>query len=188
VTRLYLVRHGRAAAGWNVDPDPSLDDVGRRQAAEVADALTPFGPMPIISSALQRCQQTAQHLAAKWNADVRIEPAVGEIPSPPDHTMETRVEWLREAMRGTWNDVARTSGEHYLAYRNEVVQALRRLTDDTVIFSHFIAINVVLGAAMSDDRLVIASLDNCSVTEVVVGIDGSLAIDSIGREADTLIR
>lgn len=102
--------------------------------------------------------------------------------------METRVEWLREAMRGTWHDVAQTSGEHYLAYRDEVVQALRQLTEDTVIFSHFIAINVVLGAAMSDDRLVIASLDNCSVTEVVVGIDGSLAIYSIGREADTLIR
>ena len=188
VTRLYLVRHGRAAAGWNVDPDPSLDDVGHRQAADVAEVLASFVPMRIVSSPLQRCQQTARHLAEKWDADVRIEPGVGEIPSPPGHTMETRVEWLREAMRGTWQDVARTSGAHYLAYRDEVVTSLRQMTEDTVIFSHFIAINVVIGAAIGDDRLVIASLDNCSVTEVVVGNDGSLAIDAIGREADTLFR
>lgn len=188
MTRLYLVRHGRAAAGWNVDPDPSLDDVGRRQAAEVADALTSFGPMPIISSPLQRCQQTAQRLAVKWNADVHIEPAVGEIPSPPNHTMETRVEWLREAMRGTWHDVAQSSGAQYLAYRDNLVRTIQQITSDTVIFSHFIAINVVLGAALGDDRLVIASLDNCSVTEVVVGADGTLSIDGIGHEADTLIR
>jgi hypothetical protein len=32
VTRLHLVRHGRAAAGWDTDPDPGLDDIGRRQA------------------------------------------------------------------------------------------------------------------------------------------------------------
>ena len=188
MTRLYLVRHGRAAAGWNVDPDPSLDDVGRRQAAEVAEALTPFRPMPIISSPLQRCQQTARHLAEKWSTEVRVEPGVGEIPSPPDHTMETRVEWLREAMRGTWHDVAQSSGAQYLAYRDNVVRTIQRITSDTVIFSHFIAINVVLGAALGDDRLVIASLDNCSVTEVVVGADGTLSIDEIGREADTLIR
>ena len=188
MTRLYLVRHGRAAAGWNVDPDPSLDEVGHRQATRVAEVLEKVGPLAIVSSPLVRCQQTARHLAERWNSEVHLEPGVGEIPSPPDHTMETRVEWLREAMRGTWLDVSRTSGEQYLAYRDNVVRTIRQMTTDTVIFSHFIAINVVIGAALGDDRLVIASLDNCSVTEVVVGDDGKLSIDEIGREADTLIR
>ena len=32
MTRLYLVRHGRAAAGWNTDPDPGLDVIGQGQA------------------------------------------------------------------------------------------------------------------------------------------------------------
>jgi len=188
VTRLYLVRHGRAAAGWNVDPDPSLDEIGHRQASGVADVLEKLGPLKVVSSPLMRCQQTARHLAERWNCEVHVEPGVGEIPSPSDHTMETRVKWLREAMRGTWNDVAETSGEQYLAYRDNVVRTIRQMTTDAVIFSHFIAINVVIGAALGDDRLVIASLDNCSVTEVVVGPGGRLAIDEIGREADTLIR
>ena len=39
MTRLWLVRHGRAAAGWNVDPDPDLDEVGREQADRVAAPL-----------------------------------------------------------------------------------------------------------------------------------------------------
>ena len=29
MARVHLVRHGRAAAGWDVDPDPGLDAVGR---------------------------------------------------------------------------------------------------------------------------------------------------------------
>ena len=36
MTRVYMVRHGRAAAGWNVDPDPGLDDLGRSQSLAVA--------------------------------------------------------------------------------------------------------------------------------------------------------
>ena len=42
------------------------------------------------------------------------------------------------------------------------------LDEDTVVFSHFVAINAVIGACVGDDRLVIRSLDNCSVTVVDV--------------------
>jgi asparagine synthase (glutamine-hydrolysing) len=59
---------------------------------------------------------------------------------------------------------------------------------DAVVFSHFIAINVVIGAATGDDRMVIASLDNCSVTTVTSDRRGGFSIDHIGNEADTLIR
>ena len=53
--------------------------------------------------------------------------------------------------------------------------------------SHFIAINVAIGAALGDDRLVIRSLDNCSVTVIEV-TDGALRLVEGGHEADTLIR
>ena len=58
---------------------------------------------------------------------------------------------------------------------------------DTVVFSHFIAINVLIGAALGDDRLVIRSLDNCSVTVVDI-VDGVVTLVEGGHEADTLIR
>ena len=39
MARLHLIRHGQAAAGWDADPDPGLDDVGRAQAAGVAATM-----------------------------------------------------------------------------------------------------------------------------------------------------
>ena len=38
MARLYLIRHGRAAAGWDTAMDPPLDDLGREQAAEIGRA------------------------------------------------------------------------------------------------------------------------------------------------------
>jgi len=58
---------------------------------------------------------------------------------------------------------------------------------DSVVFSHFVAINVAIGSAIGDDRLVLRSLDNCSVTVVDV-VDGELQLVESGHEADTLIR
>lgn len=183
MTRIRLVRHGRASAGWDRDPDPGLDDHGRAQAEQVATVLAPLGPLPILTSPLRRCRETAQPLAALWGADAAVTPAVAEIPSPPGVPMEERVDWLRAAMRGTWTEL----GSRYTDFRDGVADALLWLPDDAVVFSHFVAINAIIGVASGDDRLVIRSLDNCSVTVVDVE-DGALHLVEGGREADTLIR
>lgn len=182
-----MVRHGRAAAGWNVDPDPGLDELGRRQSLAVAARLSKLGPLAVLSSPLLRCQQTAFPLATTWEKDVVIEPRVGEIPSPEGYELENRVEWLREVMAGTWTDVSASSGAHYGTYRQQLAHCVASLTTDTVVFSHFIAINAAIGEAMNDDRVVIRHLDNCSVTIFDVN-DGRLEIVELGGEADTLIR
>jgi broad specificity phosphatase PhoE len=186
--RLHLVRHGRAAAGWNVDPDPALDDLGQRQAREVSDKLFGLGPLSVLSSPLRRCRETSQPLVARWGVEARIEPRVAEIPSPEGHTLETRIDWLRSAMAGTWAQVVASDGQRYADYRANLLDALASMSTDTVVFSHFIAINVVIGAATGDDRMVIASLDNCSVTTVTSDGRGGFTIEAMGNEADTLIR
>ena len=183
MTRLYLVRHGRAAAGWDTDPDPRLDELGLDQAKAVTRRLAPLGPLSILSSPLLRCRQTAAQLAEVWHIEVRVEPAVAEIPSPEGIAMAERVEWLRVAMAGTWREL----GSRYVTFRDGVVGFLSGLTADSVVFSHFVAINAAIGGALGDDRLVIRRLDNCSVTIVDV-IDGALQLVESGYEADTLIR
>ncbi len=183
MTRVYLVRHGRAAAGWNTDPDPGLDALGRQQAAKMTARIAPLGPLDLVSSPLLRCQETATGLAAAWNIVPRIEPGVAEIPSPEGVAMADRVEWLRLAMAGTWSAM----GQRYTSFRDHVAATVRALPNDTVVTSHFIAINAVIGAALSDDRMVIRSLDNCSVTVIDV-VDGVLSVVEGGHEADTLIR
>ena len=187
MTLLYLVRHGRAAAGWDVDPDPALDVLGREQAEAAAGELSALGARSIVSSPLRRCRETAAPLADRWGTDVAIEPRVAEIPSPEGVAMADRVAWLRPAMAGTWADL----GPRYTAYRDSVVSTVVSLTtsavEGAVVFSHFIAINAVIGAATDDDRVVIRSLDNASITVVEVA-GSSVRLVSGGREADTLIR
>ncbi|NBU39058.1 MAG: histidine phosphatase family protein, partial [Actinobacteria bacterium] len=73
-------------------------------------------------------------------------------------------------------------------YRDTIAQAVSGLRTDTVVFSHFIAINAVIGAATGDDRVVVASLDNCSITVFDVTDNGELRLVETGGEADTLIR
>ena len=187
MARLHLVRHGRAAAGWNIDPDPSLDDHGKKQAVDVAQALQALGPLPVFSSPLARCQQTAIPLSNMWSVKPIVEPRVAEIPSPEGIELADRVVWLRAAMAGTWSQLVASDGHRYGDYRTNVLSALAAMPNEAVVFSHFIAINVVIGAALSDDRIVVASLDNCSVTTVSV-TNGVFTLEQMGNEADTLIR
>ncbi len=181
--RVHLVRHGRATAGWDVDPDPGLDELGLRQAAAAATTLSAGSPAALVSSPLRRCRETAAPLAELWGAPVAIEPRVAEIPSPEGIPMGERVDWLRAAMRGTWAEL----GPRYTTFRDDIVTALTTLEQPTVVFSHFVAINAVIGAALGDDRLVIRSLDNASITVVDV-IGDRIHLVSGGHEADTLIR
>jgi len=178
VKRFYLVRHGRAQAGFGESMDPALDAAGRAQAETVAQMLAPLGPLPILSSPLRRAQETAAPLARLWNATPIIEHAVAEIPSPKGMTLEERVGWLRKLMAGSWRDVPRKLAE----WRETCVATAAALPCDCVIFSHFIAINVLAGAATHDDRVVVFSPDNCSVT--VFETDGtSLRLIEKGEEA-----
>lgn len=184
--RVVMVRHGRAAAGWDADPDPGLDDLGRSQAAAVAEHLAAahHPSTPIVTSPLRRCQETAGYLAGRWTAVPAIEPVVAEIPSPLGVPMGERVAWLRNAMTLGWAAL----GDRYTAYRDEIAAWVRTRSSDTIVFSHFVAINAVIGAATGDDRLVIASLDNCSATTFEVDGAGGLRVIQTGAEADTLIR
>ena len=183
MTLVRLVRHGRAAAGWDTDRDPDLDELGRAQARTVADALEPLGPLDVLTSPLRRCRSTAAVLASRWGVEPVVEPLVAEIPSPEGVDMAERVEWLREAMRTTWTAL----GPRYTEFRDGVVGRVAALERDTVVFSHFVAINVVIGACVGDDRTLLRRLDNCSVTTVEVS-GGRLALVEGGHEADTLIR
>ena len=180
---VMMVRHGRAAAGWDTDPDPGLDDLGRHQAERMADIVAPQGPLALRSSPLLRCRETAAVLATRWGSTVDIEPLVAEIPSPEGVPMGARIEWLRRAMAGTWTDL----GERYTGFRDGVAECLRAIEVDTVIASHFVAINAAIGAATGNDAVVIRRLDNCSITTFDV-TDGVLTLVQSGHEADTLIR
>lgn len=185
---IYMIRHGEAASGWDADMDPGLSDKGRAQSEAVAREIeSRVGKkLPLISSPLRRCRETGEPLARLWSATPRIEPRIGEIPSPVEN-LKARGEWLRNFMAGTWEQALATQGALDLgAWRRGVATALNELTEDTVIFSHFVAINVAAGAATDDERVLSFQPDNCSVT--VFETDGKiLTLKERGREAETKV-
>jgi broad specificity phosphatase PhoE len=141
LTRLILVRHGEAATPWGgVDPDPGLTDRGRAQAEAMADALAPTGPLPIVVSPLRRTRETAAPLEARWGVTARVEPAVGEVPAPADGD---RMAWLTHLLAtppDQWPDEMQK-------WRSLVLEALRAITEVSVVVTHYVAIVVAKGEA-----------------------------------------
>jgi broad specificity phosphatase PhoE len=178
---IYFVRHGKAAAGFGDHHDPGLDATGAEQAETTARLLAPLGPLAVYSSPLARARETADPLIARWGVESMIEPRVAEIPSPTEDLAE-RTAWLREFMQGRWSE----QPAELRAWREQLIGCLLSLPEDTVLFSHFVAINVAVGAAQHDDRVVVFRPDNGSVTRLATA-DGQLRVVELGREASTRV-
>ena len=182
MARLHLVRHGQASAGWADHHDPGLSELGHEQAAATAAVLAPLGPLPIWSSPLCRTQETAAPLAAAWGATPLVVDEVRELPSPTDD-LEGRAEWLRTALAATWPAM----GDKQRTWRDGLLRVLGSVTEDLVVVTHFVVINAVVGAATGEERVVVFSPANGSVTTVDV-VDGSFAVVELGGEATTVVR
>jgi broad specificity phosphatase PhoE len=178
---VVLVRHGKAAAGWSDDLDPGLDEVGRLQAEAMADALYLFGPLPLYSSPLARCLETAAALGDRWGVEPVVTADVGEVESPAELGLAGRGPWLREVMGGRWSALP----PELVAWRQRVVDFLLSLEDqDSVVVSHFVAINAAVSWATGDDRVIVFAPDNCSRTELKIE-GGRLEVVELGVVADT---
>jgi broad specificity phosphatase PhoE len=179
VNRIVLVRHGDAAAGWGDDLDPGLSPLGQAQARHVAESLDPLGPLRIITSPMRRCRETALPIADRWKVVPTVEPDVSEIKAP-DHDLATRGPWLTSVLGSVWPEMP----DAQQAWRQAVLTCLLSLTEDCVVVTHFVAINVAIGAATVDDRLVCRRVGNCSTT--MLESDGhSLMLVAAPAEAET---
>jgi len=81
---LLLIRHGQTT--WNVEhrlpgqlPGVSLNDVGRQQAARLADALTVLPISAIISSPLERARETAEYIAQGRELTIQLDPDLMDV-------------------------------------------------------------------------------------------------------------
>jgi broad specificity phosphatase PhoE len=179
--KLYLIRHGRASAGFAEAQDPGLDEVGRAQVQAIAQELGPLGPLPLVTSPLKRARETAVPFEALWGLHARVEPGVGEIPSPTAD-LQMRATWLRQALRGRWSELPAA----YQEWRNRVVACLRALKTPTVVITHFVAINAAVSLATGDDRMTCFAPDHCSCT--VLELSGStLRVVALGRQRATQV-
>ena len=149
MTTIYLIRHGQAEAGWNMQHDPGLSDVGRQQASEAARALADRGPLPIIVSPLRRTRETAHEFEMKWRRPAVVDNRVAEIPSQ-GMTLEERGEWLKTLARRRWDDLDQVVQD----WRRKAIQTLLEISQDTVVITHFMIVNAAVSWATGDGRVV----------------------------------
>ena len=186
MARIYMIRHGRPASTWGDDDlDPGLDETGRTQAEQAAEALLsqPEPPRRVVSSPLRRCRETAEPLARALGVAIEIDPRVGEIPTPAALAHEERPGWLREAFGGLWREI---EGDlDYEVWRGEVARAVAA-HEGAAVFSHYVALNAAVSSALGDERVMAFRPDHCSVTVFEPGDGGLILIDK-GREAATQV-
>ena len=181
MARIYLVRHGKAAASFTDDVDPGLDAEGHQQAKVACEQLETHTPLVLLSSPLKRAQETAIPLAETLAQSVAIETRVAEIPSP-GLSLEERGPWLGKIMQENWSQQTQA----LQLWRQQLGQALIDIQQDTAIFSHYVAINAAVGFAEGKDQVMVFRPNNASIT--VFETDGkNLTLITRGDEAETKV-
>ncbi len=144
-----------------------------------ADLAGRFPPMPVWSSPRLRTQETAAPLAAAWDATIAISPAFDEIPSPSEDPGERKA-WLASALVSNWTDLGPTIER----WHGALLEAVRTTREDIVVFTHFVAVNAVVGAAEGRPEVVVFAPAYVSVTVVDVDADtGAITVVERGSEA-----
>ena len=83
MTTILLARHGET--DWNRElrfqgrADPALNELGRRQARELADRLAGLGVDAVYTSPLARARETAEIVAERIGAPVEVDEELSEV-------------------------------------------------------------------------------------------------------------
>jgi phosphohistidine phosphatase SixA len=93
---ILLIRHARAdeRAEWSGDDRRRpLDERGRKQAADLVDALSHYPLTRILLSPYDRCVETVEPLARACGLEIEIRDELGE-----EHQLEEGVELVRSLL------------------------------------------------------------------------------------------
>jgi broad specificity phosphatase PhoE len=166
MARLFLVRHGEPADEWGSGRDPGLSRFGRSQVDHCAQRLAELGPMKVVSSPLKRAQESAAPAAKLLRQSVTLEPRIGEV-QPSAGVTDVKA-WMRENFSAIsakkWTDI----DPRLQQWREGVLAAVRAINADTAMFTHYVAINVIMGAALQNDATATCRPDFASITEFKV--------------------
>jgi len=193
LTTLILVRHGRTPlteehkiSGGTGD-DPSLSELGRADAAAVAQLVSSFGrtgtfahvpaPTVVVSSPMKRTLETAKLIAEKLNAEVILEDKLREISFGDwdGHTNdEVKRLWSEEfsSWRGSW-ELSPPNGESLAAFDERIRVARESLLEKfagktVVVVAHVMPIRGFISLALDAGAsgYWVTQVAPCSVTVV----------------------
>lgn len=179
MAHIYLVRHAEPAESWASGADSPLSEKGRIQAESAMENLPKAAK--IYTSPLLRCRQTAEIYADHHpGCEVMAEDRIREIPTPK--TIRDRQEWLNATLRGNWPDMP----DFLLDWRKNLLHFVDLCDEDSILFTHFIVINTIVGHARGVEEVVSFYPDHASVT-VLQSNELSWSVELLGVVAQTPI-
>lgn len=136
MTTLFLLRHGRSSANAGGllagrKPGVHLDDAGQQQAQRAADALANVSLDALVSSPLERCQETIQYVAATRRRKVRldddfVECGYGSWTGKPISSLAKEPLWQVVQAHPSAVQFPGRGGESMLAMSQRAVAGVRR--------------------------------------------------------------
>ena len=180
---IILIRHGEAAQSWGDHPDPDLSEDGFKQAKHLEEhsELQNLHLYDFISSPKARAKSTAVPLAKKFNKEIVINGAFSEIPSGNIDANEKK-QWLTKTMK---EDIKNLS-EEVAEWRIKLLSEVFGMRNDTIIFSHFMVINALVGELAKHPNLLHFYPDYTSITKINLE-DGAPKSFSIEGSKKTII-
>ena len=149
--KIFLIRHGEAAQSWDQSADPGLSELGKEQALECFNTLDgneDLNQFNLVSSPLKRAQETSLHFKKSYDKQLSLNEAFREIPSPGISLLE-RKNWLQEIFKKNINELEKPQQ----IWQSKILSTLKSFAEPTIIFSHFMVINIVVSTLKEDSRV-----------------------------------
>ena len=191
MNNIYLIRHGEAIDGWT-SLDPKLSDKGKEQAKN----LRPFianknlKNIKVISSPLLRCIETCEIALNKCNDVIKIDQNFSELPSPVKD-LNSRVDWLKKVLPLTWKELendkeSKLSDIDYSKWKKNIINKVLSTKVETIIFTHFVVINCIVGSILGSNKVVNFYPNNCSITQIAIK-NNKLEVIELGESQSTKV-
>ena len=195
MVKIYLVRHGEATEGWT-SQDPPLSELGKSQAESLVTFVSStidensINNIDFISSPLNRCKETASLALEKMYSEIVINNNFRELPSPT-LDLKKRINWLRRILPLTWSELlkdkeTKDSGVNFIQWKKNIKNNIYSLNKDTIIFTHFVVINSIIGEILKSDKIVNFQPSNCSITEIRK-INDRLKLVKLGKSLESTV-
>jgi probable phosphoglycerate mutase len=185
---LLLVRHGQTT--FNLEgrlpgqlPGIALTDEGRRQAQHAAVALSGLPLSAVISSPLERAQDTAQIIARGWALPIRLDPRLKDTDvgawsgQKLDELGKTDPVWRSFVERP---DQPPPGVEGFTAVQNRSVAVVEEILEDTslgqyiVLVAHADVVKLILAhyTGLPSERARFLVVGNASISALAFPPDG----------------
>jgi len=191
MNNIYLIRHGEAIDGWT-SLDPKLSDKGRKQAKNLRHFIDKrnLENIEVISSPLLRCIETSEIALSKYNKGIIIEQNFRELPSPVKD-LNLRVDWLKKVLPLTWEELendkeSQLSDIDYSEWKKNIINTVLSFKNETIIFTHFVVINHIVGSILGSNKVVNFYPNNCSITQIAIK-NNNLEIIEFGESQITKV-